>query len=113
MPLSKDQVTAIIRKRRYKSLYKYIEHLQYWAAMKQWEYSRSHAGYDAAAVPQYVYRYWHKRAMEISNYIQLVVHPNDHLWLLDQLFVLVLFSFALFCVLVLVLVCVLVRFSLS
>ena len=39
----------------------------------------------AAAVPQYVYRYWHKRAMEISNYIQLVVHPNDHLWLLDQL----------------------------
>ena len=85
MPLSKDQVTAIIRKRRYKSLYKYIEHLQYWAAMKQWEYSRSHAGYDAAAVPQYVYRYWHKRAMEISNYIQLVVHPNDHLWLLDQL----------------------------
>ena len=54
MPLSKDQVTAIIRKRRYKSLYKYIEHLQYWAAMKQWDYSRSHDGYDAAAVPQYV-----------------------------------------------------------
>lgn len=85
MPYSKDQITQFVRKRRYKSLYAYIDHLKYWAIVKYWTYGQTHGGYDAAAIPQHVYRYWHKKAMEISPVIHLVVDPKDHEWMLSQL----------------------------
>lgn len=85
MSLSKDDISKLIRARRYAALYRYIDHLKEAALKRRWEYSRSHGGYDAAAIPSYVYRYWYHKALEVSPLLYIECEPYDFHWILDKL----------------------------
>lgn len=83
--LSKKDITELINKRRYASLYRYIDHLAYTAAKRRWLYSDSHSGLDAAAIPSHVYQYWYYRLLETTQYHEIEVEPKDRDWLINKL----------------------------
>lgn len=85
MSLSKNEITELIRKRRFAALYRYIDHLKTFAIKRKWVYGDTHGGYDAAAIPPHVYRHWYYRAMEISKLLFIECEPNDHQWIINQL----------------------------
>lgn len=85
MSLSKHEITDLIRKRRYAALYRYIDHLKEAAVKRRWIYNDTHGGYDAAAIPPHVYRYWYYRAMEVSKLLYIECEPGDHEWIINRL----------------------------
>lgn len=85
MSLSKDEITKLIRARRFAALYRYIDHLKEHAVRRKWTYGYSHGGYDAAAIPAHVYRYWYLQALQVSPMLYIECEPYDHQWILDQL----------------------------
>jgi len=103
MPLSKDQVTTLIRKRRKKTLYDTIAFLQlqaydHYLWLNDARNSRfapyvlsslyPNLGYVKMRpkdVPDWAYRSWYSYFVKHTPYYEWSWHPRDHEWLLSHL----------------------------
>jgi len=93
MSLSKQEISELIRRRRYTSLIMNIERLQGVASMFDYFYEQYYY-VPPEEVPPYVYRHWYSTIINTPRNPKVVgpqqivtIHaePKDHEWMLSQL----------------------------